>query len=64
MKISCDRILERKFLWWSWEEVISTHDWEYINKENRICSNCGRKEILFETTGPSMTYLENWRKSV
>lgn len=43
---------------WFGKSSYYKHDWEYINKERRICSNCREQQVLFGED----EYREDWRK--
>jgi hypothetical protein len=58
---SCKVVKKCSFLWWKWTEEYEEHDWVYINKEKRICKNCGLCEIYFGIESDGGFHYEDWR---
>lgn len=48
-----------KFLFWEGVSTSYIHDWVYTTKERRMCSKCGRAEILFAR---DREFGDDWRR--
>jgi len=63
-KNTCLVKTKHQFLWHKWITEHYNHDWSYITRKSRICSRCGRTELLFGISYCSGGIFEDWRKRV
>ena len=43
----CLKTRKHKYLWFTWESKYYEHAWAYLDKETRVCSNCGLRQLYF-----------------
>ncbi len=61
MTDTCLITKSHKFLWWKWHDREYDHEWEYEDKETRICAICGKKEMYFGYNYYAGVRSEDWR---
>ena len=52
------------FLWWKWTKTYYEHHWKYKNKGERVCSNCGIKQVFFGFHYSNGHTTEDWREKI